>query len=309
MVGGNVLSYGGDVENVDTVRPDDELVPTPISDVYNALAESGAVLSMSVPSSPEQFHGDGEGSDVKVVLSGRLLEDNGIDAETLESLRDLSLFGGGVGLADLFGSGPLDEVGLDAGHTPDGVMGGGWDEGPLCRRHALIAALSRLGSGDVRTTGDEPTADSGLTDSEGGRDLALSLAGQVSLDSIVNIRRESFRGHVYNLQSGDGWYVASSIVVHNCKHTLTAYLPGVTLLRTNQWSALDELNYRNTQTLRHLERNVRAATLQAAAALTPLDKARAMREVRDGQARIREFTARTGLLRRRQREQINNGYV
>lgn len=98
---------------------------------------------------------------------------------------------------------------------------------------------------------------------------------------------------------------AAGLFHPNCKHTLTAYLPGVTLLKPNQWSALDELNYRNTQTLRHLERAVRASKLQAAAALTPLDKARAMREVREGQARIREFTARTGLLRRRHREQLN----
>lgn len=91
----------------------------------------------------------------------------------------------------------------------------------------------------------------------------------------------------------------------NCRHTLTAYLPGVTILKPNQWTALDELNYRNTQTLRSLERAVRASKLQAAAALTPLDKARAMRDVRAGQAKIREFTARTGLLRRRHREQLN----
>lgn len=98
---------------------------------------------------------------------------------------------------------------------------------------------------------------------------------------------------------------AAGLFHPNCKHTLTAYLPGVTLLKPNQWSALDELNYRNTQTLRHLERAVRASKLQAAAALTPLDKARAMRDVRTGQARIREFTARTGLHRRRHREQLN----
>lgn len=91
----------------------------------------------------------------------------------------------------------------------------------------------------------------------------------------------------------------------NCRHTLTAYLPGVTILKPNGWTAMDELNYRNTQTLRSLERAVRASKLQAAAALTPLDKARAMRDVRAGQAKIREFTARTGLLRRRHREQLN----
>ena len=100
---------------------------------------------------------------------------------------------------------------------------------------------------------------------------------------------------------------AAGLFHPNCKHTLTAYLPGVTLLRTNNWSAADELAYRTTQTLRALERDVRAAKLQAEAALTPLDKARAMRDVRAAQARIRDFTAQTGLLRRRHREQLNNG--
>lgn len=100
---------------------------------------------------------------------------------------------------------------------------------------------------------------------------------------------------------------AAGLFHPNCKHTLTAYLPGVTRLRTNNWSAADELAYRTTQTLRALERDVRAAKLAAEAALTPLDKARAMRDVRAGQARIRDFTARTGLNRRRHREQLNNG--
>ena len=98
---------------------------------------------------------------------------------------------------------------------------------------------------------------------------------------------------------------AAGLFHPNCKHTLTAYLPGVTILRTNNWSAADELAYKTTQTLRALERDVRAGKLAAEAALTPLDKARAMRDVRAAQARIREFTARTGLLRRRHREQLN----
>jgi hypothetical protein len=93
----------------------------------------------------------------------------------------------------------------------------------------------------------------------------------------------------------------------NCKHSLLAYLPGVTVLKTNQWSAANEQDYKNTQHLRALERAVRSAKVQAAAALTPLDKARAMRDVRAGQARIRDFTAQTGLLRRNRREQIDLG--
>jgi hypothetical protein len=100
---------------------------------------------------------------------------------------------------------------------------------------------------------------------------------------------------------------AAGLFHPNCKHTLTAYLPGVTQLKPNQWTATNEQDYKNTQHLRALERAVRAAKVQAAAALTPMDKARAMRDVRAGQARIRDFTAQTGLLRRSRREQIDLG--
>lgn len=100
---------------------------------------------------------------------------------------------------------------------------------------------------------------------------------------------------------------AAGLFHPNCKHTLTAYLPGVTLLKPNQWTPKDEQDYKDTQQLRALERDVRASKLQAAAALTPLDKARAQRDVRAGQARIRDFTAQTGLLRRSRREQPDLG--
>lgn len=101
--------------------------------------------------------------------------------------------------------------------------------------------------------------------------------------------------------------IAAGLFHPNCKHTLVAYLPGATLLQTNQWSADDEAAYQNTQRLRALERAVRAAKLQAAGAVTPLDKQRANAAVKAGQARIRDFTNQTGLLRRPRREQLDLG--
>ncbi len=308
MVGGNVLSYGGDVERVDGMRPDDELVPTPISDVFDSLAQSGAVLSMSVPASAEQFHGDGEGSDVKVVFARGFLEDDRIDAEAFDGLGDDPFFAGGMGFPDLLGTGTFDEVTLATGHTSDSVVGGVSDFGALCGRHARIAAVSSLSAGDVGTLPLEQVTDGPLLDSESVSDLLLSLTGLVTADHIVNIRTREFAGHVYNLQSGGGWYVANSIVVHNCKHVLTSYLPGVTTLRSNGWTAEDEQAYKNTQQLRALENAVRKAKQQALGAATDLDKRRANARVRDLQARIRAHTAATGLLRRPGREQLSLGY-
>lgn len=93
-----------------------------------------------------------------------------------------------------------------------------------------------------------------------------------------------------------------------CKHTLTAYLPGVTRLSAvSSWTSADERRYRATQHLRALERQVRAAKHQALGALTDLERKRAERLVRAGQARIRAHVAQTGLLRRPRREQLDLG--
>lgn len=42
------------------------------------------------------------------------------------------------------------------------------------------------------------------------------FAGKVCLDRILDIDIRSFSGHVYNLQTHDGWYFANGIITHNC---------------------------------------------------------------------------------------------
>ena len=43
------------------------------------------------------------------------------------------------------------------------------------------------------------------------------LAGLIESDRIVHLGRVSFSGHVYNLQTTTGWYVANGMIVHNCR--------------------------------------------------------------------------------------------
>jgi hypothetical protein len=92
----------------------------------------------------------------------------------------------------------------------------------------------------------------------------------------------------------------------NCKHTLIAYFPGVTQLVTRTPGEIAEATerFKETQKLRQMERLVRAARTAEQAALTDMDRAAARRRAREIQARIREFTAETGLLRRPRREQV-----
>lgn len=41
--------------------------------------------------------------------------------------------------------------------------------------------------------------------------------GNVVSDRILQVNRRDFAGHVYNLQTATGWYVANGIITHNCR--------------------------------------------------------------------------------------------
>jgi hypothetical protein len=47
-------------------------------------------------------------------------------------------------------------------------------------------------------------------------DLA-AFAGDVIADRVLKVRRRAWSGHVYNLQTATGWFVANGILTHNCR--------------------------------------------------------------------------------------------
>ncbi|GGM77035.1 hypothetical protein GCM10012275_54600 [Longimycelium tulufanense] len=95
--------------------------------------------------------------------------------------------------------------------------------------------------------------------------------------------------------------VRSGLLHPNCRHSLSAYLPGVTKAPTH---TADPEGDKARQRLRALERKVREAKLKAAAALNPTAKRRHEAQVRALQTQIRVHVEATGLHRQRHREQV-----
>jgi len=95
--------------------------------------------------------------------------------------------------------------------------------------------------------------------------------------------------------------VAAGLLHPNCRHSLSAYLPGVTRIPTH---TADPEGDEARQHLRYLERQVRKWKRRDEGALTPQARRQARVRVRDYQARIRAHVAATGLHRQRQRERI-----
>lgn len=62
----------------------------------------------------------------------------------------------------------------------------------------------------------QPASDSMSTGVDGESDFGRRLARLVALDEIVNIEINEFRGHVYDLSTRSGWFVANGSIIHNC---------------------------------------------------------------------------------------------
>ncbi|GAA1395181.1 phage minor capsid protein [Catellatospora coxensis] len=103
--------------------------------------------------------------------------------------------------------------------------------------------------------------------------------------------------------------IAAGLMHPNCRHSLSAYLPGVTRIPTN---TEDPEGDEARQRLRALERIVRKAKLQQAGAMTPEAAKRAEEKIRAGQAAIRahvKATKHLGIFRKPEREQVNLGHT
>ncbi|WP_149184510.1 phage minor capsid protein [Streptomyces sp. TRM49041] len=92
----------------------------------------------------------------------------------------------------------------------------------------------------------------------------------------------------------------------NCRHSTSAYLPGVT--RAPVEHSEDPAGYEATQRQRAIERAIRKWKNRSAAAVTPEAKKAAETRVRQWQGRMREHLAQhPELIRRREREQPGAG--
>lgn len=305
--GTEVVHYLGQERMRGGVGPDDVEMPSLIEEIPAALVEARSMVAVSVPVAAEQFHGDGYGhgldvvGEVDVVLSDSLLRRGGDSLLGEPSLQRLL---GSVQLpVALHAEGALAEIGVAARRPSDGIMGSQGEEGALCWSHARQASRHGLSASQ---SGVSVAPQSGrerrLTEADGSGGLPLGLfTSEVSLNRVVEVRREHFAGHVYNLQTVDGWYSANGIVSHNCRHGVSAYQEGIT---KPMGDVADPSGYEATVKLRYLERQTRAAKRVQAAAMDEAAKKAAGVRVRAYQSKIRAHVATTSAKRSPHRERL-----
>lgn len=271
--GDYVIRQLGKEGMMQSVDPYKEQIPSRIEDVARSFGESKSVSTFSVPVSPEDFHGDGKGSDVCIIRTDGLLRDNVNSCFTKPTgqkrfsratkfaygLKTLSmtnfLLKRMLLSADSIMSGLSQYLSFIKGHTSKTCTHCGRSIRGGINTKSFKTALNRclintkalsyslfglsadIATVDVSIVQGYPTIDARLlqiadnypvinedgfngllADLQSGSELIKRLAGCVATDEIINIENRSFSGHVYNLQTTDGWYACNNIITHNCKH-------------------------------------------------------------------------------------------
>lgn len=209
-VGDHVLSRSRRERVPFGVDPDDNNAPPTIEQVAQAFPVTVGV----VPTAPEDFHGDGAGSQVHVVRAdGLLLPD--LQAVSPQHRGELVFKRRDVGLKTFAGKCLGVFRSLSSWFAELGGNHAFTQLAPLLGRELMTSAQVVAGRDALAL---EPSLGRRHADAVDYGDFLERLASIVELDKIVDVWHGKFRGQVHNLETVEGWYLAEDIVVHNCVH-------------------------------------------------------------------------------------------
>ena len=196
-------------------------------DIFSALRESSAVLTVEVPTSAPDFHGDTwSGSprinlakQVAVVLADRKLL-LAVNPKLLKTLLNFGLQGSNFATA---GISHLDLSDLAVRPSTLSSISGSnqnFTLGSGSATHAselLLAPIPKIAPGfhDDALYGTWRDVET-ICNTTDTNTIVIGGNNQVN---VVWIRREPFSGHVYNFETESGTYWADGILTHNCRST------------------------------------------------------------------------------------------
>lgn len=222
-VGDDVLCQRG-IDDIASPLVDDEhqhAIPT-VETVANLFEQLDFSQAVPVPVSPEDFHGDGINEDVAVIRSYRFLENQVSKAEVAKRSREGRFFlGGDCQLAFIRLCSFLFFLHRQLAATRR-FVGRGDSPFTLSKAHMLrqvvhrFASVARLDAGE-----QEQPANFSTSDAPGFGQRLLAHSGHVVPRNVVNVDVQRFSGHVYNLQTQQGFYTVDTIFTHNCRCTET----------------------------------------------------------------------------------------
>lgn len=211
---GDAVFRSGSRERVIGGGPDVHQGPVLAQDVFDAARMTFPLVC--VPLATEDFHADGADGEVEIVYTdGNLPAKRNIEFdEEIGEHAFMNAHGGRLAFDARSTFGAFVPGGLAAAGRG---MGGSGLIGDLFGSHLGDAQRGGRGSSArFDAPAQEFSLDNAATYASQGLNLKSRLSGLVQSDSIVELRRIGFRGHVYNLHTSEGWYSTNNHVVSNC---------------------------------------------------------------------------------------------
>jgi hypothetical protein len=200
-----------------SVNPDDAPMPTRADDFIKAFLCSRDVTTATVPVAAEDFHGDGMNKEIAVVGTNRALKLDG-QAPGFQRVSKFQLDGRAAAQFLLACSSNLASVFQRLGRAPYGTV---------CVPHLLRALpyrhlrpLQRFALvliANMHAVLLQETREASATDPVPLSKLVARCAADIFEDNVVRILRIPFSGHVYNLQTSEGWYIGNGVYTSNCR--------------------------------------------------------------------------------------------
>lgn len=201
-------------------NPDNQNMPTRIQNIAESFGDNRGMVSVPVPATSIDFHGDGEGSDIAVIKTDDFLRDKvkGVSAQHVDK-EDFVLRLVGAGTFNILSMFDLSFNRADFAASAN--MGVSSLVHPLSVSHARpFDKFSLRLTPNVNLVLDETTADYATANTQFISDGLFRTPTDVFLDDVISIERLPFVGHVYNLQTESNIYIANEIITHNCRCSL-----------------------------------------------------------------------------------------
>jgi len=190
------------------------------------IVESFDMVLVKVPTAAKDFHGDGIGSKIHTVFTNGLLGSE-VSTAFSEPLIEQNFSMGASIDNSLTSKGGLDQRLIGTSATPNSFMRGSGIGASLFGSFlARLQDISFRVTTNVDTLFEQAIANDISGNAEKFSDSIFGLPIEIELDEIVDINRSVFDGQVYNLQTTHEWYVANSIITHNCRCTSIPVVKG-----------------------------------------------------------------------------------
>jgi HK97 family phage portal protein len=223
--GSKVFKTGG-FDTAATTQRDVNHIKSGIDQVFSSMLKS-SFAPMRVDGGRADFHRDGSTHDVNIVGVPDSLK-NGIETKSFQVGMDFSLAESNFAHGDRPSLGGDKQSFGGVGATHPGISSANLGQSLLPIHSAPFEKFSLGSSALSEPTFIQTSQDGSSRDIKHPADLRDGeLLLEVELDDVVSVDvRSSFEGHVYNLQTVGGYYIAEGFVSHNCRCTLIMLPPG-----------------------------------------------------------------------------------